>query len=67
MAKLEDTLSRIFGGTDNILNNRMLIVLILIFIAVFTDLLDDFLDNDNAWIWIILVILLLFNFDDSLC
>ena len=42
----------------------MLIVIVLVFIVIFRDLLDDFLENDNAWMWIILVLLLLFNFDE---
>lgn len=65
MAKLEDTLNRLIGGRDSILNSRMLIVVVLVFIVVCTDLLDDFLENDNAWMWIILVLLLLFNFDEN--
>ncbi len=67
MAKLEDTLSRFLGGNDGLFSNGMLIVIVLVFLVLCTDILDNFLENDSAWIWIILVILLLFNFDDSCC
>lgn len=67
MAKLEDTLSRFFGGNNGLFSNRMLIIIVLISIVLCTDILENFLENDSAWIWIILVMLLLFNFDDSCC
>ncbi|HSQ88143.1 hypothetical protein [Romboutsia sp.] len=67
MAKLEDTLSRFFGGNNGLFSNGMLIIIVLVFLVLCTDILDNFLENDNAWIWIILVMLLLFNFDDSCC
>lgn len=67
MAKLEDTLSRFFGGSDGIFSSRMLIIIVLVSLALCTDILENFLENDSAWIWIILVMLLLFNFDDSCC
>ncbi|MGL4911333.1 MAG: hypothetical protein ACRC3Y_02765 [Romboutsia sp.] len=67
MAKLEDTLSRFFGGNNGLFSSGMLIIIVLVFLVLCTDILDNFLENDSAWIWIILVILLLFNFDDSCC
>lgn len=67
MAKLEDTLSRFFGGNNGLFSSGMLIIIVLVFLVLCTDILDNFLENDSAWIWIILVILLLFNFDDGCC
>lgn len=67
MAKLEDTLSHFFGGSDGLFSNGMLIVIVLVFLVLCTDILDNFLENDSAWMWIILVIILLFNFDDNCC
>ena len=29
--------------------------------------MDDLFDDDSIWIWIILIVLLLFNFDDGCC
>ena len=65
MAKLEDTISRFFGGKDGIFGNGLLIVIVLVFLLVCTDILDNFLEDDSMWIWIILIILLIFNFDDG--
>ena len=65
MAKLEDTISRFFGGKDGIFGNGLLIVIVLVFLLICTDILDNFFLFDSIWIWIILIILLLFNFDDS--
>lgn len=67
MAKLEDALSRFFGGDDGLFGNGMLVVIVLIFIVLCTDILDGALEDDGIWIWIILIILLLFNFDDNCC
>ena len=65
MAKLEDTISRFFGGKDGIFGNGLLIVIVLVFLLICTDILDNFFEDDSIWTWIILIILLLFNFDDS--
>lgn len=67
MAKLEDTLSRFFGGSDGLFGAGTLIIIVLVFLLLGTDILDNFLDDDSIWIWIILIILLLFNFDDGCC
>ena len=65
MAKLEDTISRFFGGKDGIFGSKLLKIIDLVFLKICTDLFDNFFDDDSMWIWIILIILLLFNFDDS--
>ena len=65
MAKLEDTISRFFGGNNGIFSNGLLIVIVLVFLVICTDILDNFFEDDGMWIWIILIILLLFNFDES--
>ncbi|MCI9062811.1 MULTISPECIES: hypothetical protein [Romboutsia] len=65
MAKLEDTISRFLGGKDGIFGNGLLIIIVLVFLLICTDILDNFFEDDSMWIWIILIILLLFNFDDS--
>lgn len=65
MAKLEDTISRFLGGDKSLFNGKVLTIIALIFIVLCTDILDNFLDDDNIWVWIILIIFLLFNFDDS--
>ncbi len=67
MSKLEDTISRFFGGDDGLFGSGLLIIIVLVFLVLGTDILDDFLEDDSVWIWIILAILLLFNFDDSCC
>ena len=40
---------------------------IIVFLLLCTDILDNFFCDDTAWIWIVLIILLLFNFDDGCC
>lgn len=67
MAKLEQSLYRLFGGESDLFGGKFLIVIVIILLFMGTDLLDTFLQDENMWIWIILVILLLFNFDDSCC
>lgn len=67
MSKLEDTLSRLFGGEGGLFGGGLLIIIVLVFLILGTDILDNFLDDDSIWIWIILIILLLFNFDDDCC
>ena len=67
MAKLEDTLSRFFGDCGFDFNGGILIIIVLVFLLLCTDFLDDIFDVDNIWIWVILIILLLFNFDDGCC
>ncbi|GAA3660855.1 hypothetical protein [Asaccharospora irregularis] len=67
MAKLEDTLSRFLGGDDGLFGNKMLVVIVIVFLLLCTDILEVFLEDENAWVWVILVILLLFNFDDCCC
>ena len=64
MAKLEDAISR-FLGSNKIFGNGLLILIVLVFLVICTDILDNFFEDDSMWIWIILIILLLFNFDDS--
>ena len=65
MAKLEDTISRFFGVNNKIFGNGLLIVIVLVFLVICTDILDNFFEDDGMWIWVILIILLLFNFDES--
>ncbi|MGL5346033.1 MAG: hypothetical protein ACRDA3_01655 [Peptostreptococcaceae bacterium] len=67
MGKLDSVISRFFGGNDGLFGSGLLIVIVIVFLFMCTDILDNFLEDDNMWIWIILVILLLFNFDDSCC
>lgn len=67
MSKLEDTISRLFGGEDGLFGGGLLIIIVIVFLLLCTDILDNFLEDDSVWIWIILVILLLFNFDDGCC
>lgn len=68
MAKLEETLSRFFGGDDcGGFNGGLLIVIAIVFLCLATNIFDDLFEDDNIWIWIILIILLLFNFDDGCC
>lgn len=71
MSKLDETLSRFFGGDDCGFNGGLLIIIAIVFLLLATDIFDDIFDNifddDNCWIWIILIILLLFNFDDGCC
>ncbi|MBP3929535.1 MAG: hypothetical protein J6D47_08225 [Peptostreptococcaceae bacterium] len=50
-----------FGGTS------LLIIAVIVFLLLCTDILDNFFCDDTAWIWIVLIILLLFNFDDGCC
>ena len=65
MAKLEDTISRFFGLNNKIFGNGLLVVIVLVFLVICTDILDNFFEDDGMWIWIILIILLLFNFDEN--
>lgn len=67
MGKLESALSRFLGGNDGLFSGGVLLIVVLVFLVIGTDLLDDFFDDDNIWVWIILIALLLFNFDDSYC
>lgn len=72
MSKLEESLSRFFGGDDGCgFNGGILIVIAIVFLLlatnIFDDIFEDLFDNDSIWIWIILIILLLFNFDDGFC
>ena len=55
MAKLEDTISRFFGGNDGIFGNRLLIIVVLVFLVLCTDILDNFFEDDSMWIWVILI------------
>lgn len=65
MAKLEESLYRLFGGEDGLFGSGMLIIIALILLLMCTDILDTFLEDESMWIWIILIVLLLFNFDDN--
>ena len=67
MAKLEETLSRFFGGEECGFNSGLLIVVAIVFLHLATNIFDDLFDDDSIWIWIILIVLLLFNFDDGCC
>ena len=68
MSKL-DKLLRSFGcGCDSTFGgSSLLIIAVIVFLLLGTDILDNFFCDDNSWIWIILIILLLFNFDDGCC
>ena len=67
MSKLEESLSRFFGGDCDGFNGGLLIVIAIVFLLFSTNIFDDLFDDDSIWIWIILIILLLFNFDDGCC
>ena len=67
MSKLEESLSRFFGGDDCGFNGGLLIVIAIVFLLLATNIFDDLFDDDSIWIWIILIVLLLFNFDDGCC
>ena len=54
MAKLEETLSRFFGGDDCGFNGGLLIVIAIVFLLLATNIFDDLFDDDSIWIWIIL-------------
>ena len=56
MAKLEDTLSRFFGDCGFDFNGGILIIIVLVFLLLCTDFLDDIFDDDNIWILVILII-----------
>ena len=60
MAKLEDAISR-FLGSNKIFGNGLLILIVLVFLVICTDILDNFFEDDSMWIWIILIILLRMN------
>ena len=53
MAKLEETLSRFFGGDDCGFNGGLLIVIAIVFLLLATNIFDDLFDDDSIWIWII--------------
>ncbi len=65
MSKLEDTISRFFGINEGLFGNGILIMVVVVFLILCTDILDNLFEDESMWIWIILVILLLFNFDDN--
>lgn len=65
MAKLEQSLYRFLGGEGGLFGSGMLVIIVVVLLFMCTDILDSFLEDENMWIWIILVVLLLFNFDDS--
>ena len=70
MTKLEENMSRFFGScgcNGGFLDGKMLIIIVLIFLVLCTDILEDILCDDSIWIWVILIVLLLFNFDDGCC
>ena len=57
MSKLEESLSRFFGGDDCCgFNSGMLIVIAIVYFLLATNIFDDFFDDDCIWIWIILII-----------
>ena len=67
MTKLEDNMERFFGGCEGFFGNKMLIIIVIVFLLLCKDILEDLLCDDNIWIWVILIVLLLFNFDDGCC
>ena len=67
MAKLEDTISHFLKTDKGLFKNNMLIIIAIVFIVISTDILDDLFEDDNMWIWILLVILLVINYDDTYC
>ena len=67
MTKREDNMERVFGGCEGFFGNKMLIIIVIVFLLLCTDILEDLLCDDNIWIWVILIVLLLFNFDDGCC
>ncbi len=56
MPKLEESLSRFFGDCGFEFNGGILIIIVLVFLLLCTDFLDDIFDDDSIWIWVILII-----------
>ncbi len=67
LAKLEDAISRLIGGDEGIFGNKIFIVIAIVFLILCTDILENIFDDDNMWIWFILILLILFNFDQENC
>ena len=51
MAKLEDTLSRFFGGDDCGFNSGILIVIAIVFLLLATNIFDDIFDDDSCLLY----------------
>lgn len=52
MPKLEESLSRFFGDCGFEFNGGILIIIVLVFLLLCTDFLDDIFDDDSIWIWL---------------
>ncbi|MFI3209660.1 MAG: hypothetical protein R3Y64_01195 [Peptostreptococcaceae bacterium] len=64
MAKLESLISN-FIDKEDLFGGRTLVILAIIFLILCTDILDNIIDDDNYWVWGILIILLIFNFNEE--
>ena len=73
MAKLNNLLRGSgFGGLFNGCNglfggNNSILIIALVLLVLCTDLLEDLFCDDNMLIWVVLIVLLLCNFDDNDC
>lgn len=47
MTKLEDNMERFFGGCEGFFGNKMLIIIVIVFLLLCTDILEDLLCDDN--------------------
>ena len=63
MAKLEDAISHLIG--DDIFGGKILIVVAIVFLVLCTDILENLFEDENMWVWAILIFLLLFNFEQD--
>ncbi|MDR0879496.1 MAG: hypothetical protein LBN09_02190 [Clostridioides sp.] len=53
-----------FGGY---LDGRILLTIFLVFLLLCTDTIDGLFSDEGTLVWIILIALLLFKFDDNCC
>lgn len=65
MAKLEEAISHLIGGEEGIFGSKLLIVIVIVFLILCTDILENIFDDDNMWVWFIVILLILFNFDQE--
>lgn len=63
MSKLDDAISHLIG--DDIFGGKTLIVVAMVFLVLCTDILDNFFEDENMWVWAILIFLLLCKFEQD--